>query len=100
MSIDPKHNEDRIRSFLANGPMTTRELQTATGMSNPGVLKRLRSMEGAGKVVLSRCGPYGQSLLWALDESNYDDHDEPMHKRKKGYGTNPPGEALVKAWQP
>jgi DNA-binding Lrp family transcriptional regulator len=98
MSIDPKHNEDRIRSFLANGPMTTRELQTATGMSNPGVLKRLRSMEGAGKVVLSRCGPYGQSLLWALDESNYDDHDEPLHKRKKGFGSNPPGEALVKAW--
>jgi hypothetical protein len=49
--------------------------------------------------VVSRCGPYGQSLLWALDESRYEDHDEPMHKRKKGYGTNPPGEALVKAWQ-
>jgi hypothetical protein len=99
MSIDPKHNEDRIRSFLAKGPMTTRELQTATGMSNPGVLRRLRHMETVGEVVVSRCGPYGQSLLWALDESRYEDHDEPMHKRKNGYGTNPPGEALVKAWQ-
>jgi hypothetical protein len=84
--------------LLAGGPMTTRELQTASGMSNAGVHKRLRSMESAGQIVSSET-TYQNALLWALSESCYEGIDEPITKRKHGFGSNVPGEALVKAWQ-
>jgi hypothetical protein len=97
-AMSPKHNEARLRELLKFGPLTTRDLQAATGMSNPGVHKRLRSMESRGQIVSSRTDDKN-ALLWALSASHYEDVDAPLTKRKHGFGTNPPGEALVKAWQ-
>ena len=100
-----KRTQTLILGLLEDGPMTMMDLSRAIGTCRSNVKAHLAELVSlrlvnriAGLRDPKKCGPVPDrfELGEVYDE---DDHDQPLHKRKKGYGTNPPGEALVKAWQ-
>ena len=98
---DPGPTEARIVALLSAGPMSAPSIAVALGMSRSGTHCRLMLMEQMGRVRRFKESPPkpGRPLdLWEACEFVACDVDLPMRKRARGFGTNPPGQELVKAW--
>jgi predicted ArsR family transcriptional regulator len=102
----------RILRLIEAGPKTLQEMMNIDGSHSKTVRRCLQRLRANGNIhsepgekVAGKPGP--AEKVWclgpeenAVSEVEEREDDELYPKRARGFGTNPPGEALVKAWQP